>query len=156
EGLADHRCGHLLVGDFAQVHGGEVGAALDAGIVAQRSRAAQGAAGGDIGVDGDVVGDDDDVLATAVGGRARAPGQQGGLGIGIEEGDLVAGDAVVHAQAQQGAVAPVDLQVGGRQAAADEGQVRGEGNAGHHVVGTSATAVLDGRGQAQQVTAIDP
>lgn len=75
--------------------------------------------------------------------------------VGVEEGDGVAADAVVGAQYQGAAVATKNLQVGRRQAAADESQVHGQCYVGGYVEGAAAATVLDGGGQAQGIAGVD-
>nr|WP_284353898.1 GFA family protein [Pseudomonas putida] len=155
ERLADGRGRHLLAGQVTEVDRGEVGAPVDAGVVAEGGAGLQAAAGLDAGADHHVVADHHQVGTALVGGGATAPGQQGGLTTCIEEGDLLAVDAVVHASYQRRAVAQVDLQVGRGQAAADEAQAIGQRDAGHHVVGAATAAVLDGSDQAQCIATVD-
>ncbi|MNQ90491.1 hypothetical protein D3C85_1058350 [compost metagenome] len=143
EDFGDDRRRDLLVGEVGQVGGGEVGAAVDAGVVAQGRGGLQGAAGFDRGADYHVVTDDYHIGAAGVGGGAAAPGEEGRLTTGIEEGDLVAGHAVIGAQHQQRTVATINLQVRRRQAAANEAQAGRQGDAGADIVGTAAASVFN-------------
>ncbi|MNL03469.1 hypothetical protein D3C87_1240080 [compost metagenome] len=153
--LVDHWRGNQLIGQIGEVGGGEIVAAVDAGVIRQRCAGLQGAAGLNGGADDDVVTDHHHIGAAGVGSRAAAPSEKGGLAAGIEEGDLVAADAVIGAKHQQGAVAAIDLQIGCRQAAADKTQSAGQGNGGADIECAAPTGILNRSHQAQLVSTVD-
>ncbi|MNO85983.1 hypothetical protein D3C76_773690 [compost metagenome] len=153
--FANDRRGDLLAGEVGEVGRGEVGAAIDAGVIAQGRGGLQGTTGLDGIADRHVVADHHQIGATGVGGGAAAPGEERGLAAGVEEGDLVAAHAVVGTQHQQGAVTPVDLQVRCRQAAADKAQSGRQGDVGADIEGAATAAVFDSRDQAQPIAAVD-
>ncbi|MNU78297.1 hypothetical protein D3C71_678850 [compost metagenome] len=148
------RSGDLRVPLVGQIDGGEVLPVVDAGVIAEGGAGLQRAAGPDVAGDLHLIGDDDEIAAP-IGRRSAIPSRQQGRHIaGIQEADGVAAHLVVGPQHQRGAIAPIDLQVGRRQRAVQEREAGGQGDAGDHIEGPATAPVLDGRRQAQPISAI--
>ncbi len=151
---ADGGGGDLLACVVSEVRGGEVLAVVDAGIVAEHGTGFQGAAGLDGVGHHHFVADDDEVAARRVGGAAIPPRQQGGDPPRIEEADGVVAHLIVGAQHQRGTVAAIELQVGRRQGAVQEGEAGRQVDAGDHIEGAATAPVLDGGSQAQGIATV--